>query len=654
MLQAEVAVEGARRLDRETYTYEVPAGMDVVPGHRVLVPFGRRQVRGYVTALVGGEPAMEVKPIHSADIEPLLLPHQVELARSVAAHYWAPLIEVLGRMIPPRVRRGRSTGEGESSRQRRHSLLLRRAAQGRPAPAAELTPEQAEALAAIRAARVVLLQGVAGSGKTEVYLAAAAEALAQDLRVLVLVPEISLSPLVIERLARLGAPVGVLHSRLTDLERAQEWWRIRRGEARLIVGSRSAVFAPIPALGLICLDEEGASGYKQDQMPRYETGWVARRLAEMTGARLVLGSATPSVGTYHAAIAGEVGLARLRRRFRGAMAKVDLVDMRDEVREGNRSPLSRLLTQLVDRSLQDGEQAILFLNRRGLATWFACRDCAHVIRCPGCSVAMVQHEMLVCHYCGYALPVPESCPSCGSRRIRGMGMGTQRLEGLVRKLWPAARVLRLDRDTARGPDAYIEIFEAFASGAADVLVGTQLVAKGFDVERVTTVGVVDADLPLHFPDYRSAEGAFSLVCQVAGRAGRGARPARVVVQTSNPEHYALRRAAEGDYEGFYADEIAGRRMFGFPPFRELAVMTFSHTNPEKALETVKEGMEALTSKLVGRGITDVVVQGPSPAFIPKLRDEYRWQITIKGPDLDRLRLLVPDGRGWSADVDPGL
>ena len=488
------------------------------------------------------------------------------------------------------------------------------------------------------------------------YLAAAQKALSDGLRVLLLVPEISLTPQLVERVrARLAAPIAILQSQLTELERAQQWWRVRRGEAMVVLGSRSAVFAPIPKLGLIVLDEEGSAAYKQDRTPRYETGWVARRLAEVSGARLVAGSATPSVATYHEAATGQMALAKMQKRVHGEDARVELVDMRDEVTSGNMQPLSFRLLKAVDRTLENEEQAILYLNRRGLSTYVMCRECGRSVQCLGCSVSLVQHveiDGLVCHYCGYSRPMPQSCPYCGSRHIRGLGMGTQRLESMVKKLWPRARVLRLDSDVARGPDAYFDIWEAFRERRADILVGTQLVTRGLDLPAVTCVGVVDADLPLHFPDYRSAENTFSLVVQVAGRAGRDGRPARVVVQTSNPEHYSLRCAATGDYEGFYAAELPSRKAFHFPPFAALAVLTRTDADDARAAADAREAADSIASGLLKDGIDGIRVMGPSPAFIHRLRGEYRWQVTLKGDGLERARHLAPRGKGWSFDVDP--
>jgi primosomal protein N' (replication factor Y) len=657
MLYAEVAVEAARGSGRETYTYAVPDGVDVVPGHRVTVPFGRRSAYGFVVSLGTEDPGVEVKPIATAGSEPLLLPHQVALARLVADHYWLPLIECLRAMLPPRVRATGSSGSQASSRQRRHSRLVELATgPASPAGPPELTPEQKEALDVIGANQVTLLHGVIASGKTEVYLAAAERALADGLRVLLLVPDISLTPQLVQRVrARLDAPVAILHSQLTELERAQQWWRTRRGEAQVVLGSRSAVFAPIPRLGLICLDEEGSAAYKQDRTPRYEAGWVARRLAAVSGARLVAGSATPNVVTYHDATHGEMALAKLSRRVRGLDAEVELVDMRDEAASGNRQPLSRRLVEVIGRTLENEEQVILYLNRRGMSTFVLCRDCGKSVQCLGCSVALVQHaeiDGLVCHYCGYSRAMPSICDHCGSRNIRGMGMGTQRLEGIVKKLWPQARVLRLDSDAAKGPDSYFDIWETFSDRRADILVGTQLVARGFDLPAVTCVGVVDADLPLHFPDYRSAENTFSLVVQVAGRAGRDGRSSRVVVQTSNPDHYSLRCAAANDYEGFYAAELPSRKAFVFPPFAELAVLTRTDADDAKAAASAREAADALASGLLKEAIEGIRVMGPAPAFIHRLRGEYRWQVTLKGDGLQRARHLAPRGKGWSYDVDP--
>src|SRR2546430_2849870 len=631
--------------------------MDVVPGHRVTVPFGRRSSYGFVVSMGTDYPGVETKPIATAGSEPLLLPHQVALARLVADHYWVPGIDGIGVLLPPRARGRGCAGWGVSTRKRRHSRLLELVTGlAEPSEEVTLTDEQRAALEVIAANPVTLLHGVIASGKTEVYLAAAERALGAGLRVLLLAPKLSLRPRLVQRVrARLTARVALVQSQPTGLERAQRGWRVRRGEAQVVLGSRSAVFAPIPRLGLICLDEEGSATYKQERTPRYETGWVARRLASVTGARLVMGSATPSVATYHQAAGGEVALAELRRRVRGHDAEGELVDMRDEAAEGNRQPLSSRLDEAVTRTLDNEEQTILYLNRRGLATYVMCRDCGRSVQCLGCSVALVQHaeiEGLVCHYCGYARQRPSLCDHCGSRNIRALGMGTQRLEGMVRKLWPQARVLRLDSDAARGPDSYFRIWGEVSQRPPHIPVGPQPLTRGPHLPRVPCVGVVHPALPLHFPDYRSAENTFSLVAQVAGRAGRDGRQSRVIVQTSNPEHYSLQCAANGDYEGFYEAELPARKAFVFPPFADLAVLTRTDREDARAAASAREAAESIASGLLKDGIDGIRVMGPSPAFIHRLRGEYRWQVTLKGDGLERARHLSPRGKGWSYDIDP--
>jgi primosomal protein N' (replication factor Y) (superfamily II helicase) len=446
----------------------------------------------------------------------------------------------------------------------------------------------------------------------------------------------------------------VLHSGLTDLERAQQWWRVRRGDVSVVIGSRSAVFAPIARLGVICLDEEGSTAYKQDRVPRYDAVWAARRLAEQTGARLVLGSATPSLNSYSDTVAGSLARADLTQRVQGGAADVELVDLRAERQQGGRLPLSENLLSAIDDSLRAGEQAILFLNRRGGATYLLCRACGVAVGCPGCSVSLVQHPELggiACHYCGYVQAIPSRCPACGSEDIRALGMGTQRLEGIVRKLWPTAGVARLDRDALKQPDSYWQILESFARHQSDILIGTQMAARGLDLESVTTVGVVDADLPLRFPDYQAAERVFSLVTQATGRAG-GTRRSRVIVQTYDPDHHSLRAARDGDYQGFYQEEMMIRQTFRFPPTVELAVLAYRHADPDRAASAAREAAESLAAALVRERVQGVQVQGPSPAFIHRLRGEHYWQITVKGTDLSRVRRHLPRGKGWSFDVDP--
>jgi primosomal protein N' (replication factor Y) (superfamily II helicase) len=626
----------------------------------VRVPFGKRTVTGFVYALDQGPTVLELKPIEALlDAEPVLPAVLVELAGFVAAHYLVPLDEVIRAIVPPRVR----AVVKRSVKRRRQSRILRQATQPSPPPAVvlERAQEAARERIAIALARqeseVFLLHGVTGSGKTEVYLALLEHVLASGGQGLVLVPEIALTPQTVGRFAaRFPGRLAVLHSSLTEAERAAEWWRIRRGEADIVIGPRAAVFAPLPRLRLIAIDEEESSAFKQDRMPRYHAPTVARWLAQRTRSVLVLGSATPSVATYAAALSGREHLLELPHRAQGRpLPPVTIVDMRAELGAQHFSPLSRELQAAIGGSLQRREQSILFLNRRGLATFVLCRDCGQSRECPHCSVALVYHASLgrlQCHYCGSTEPLPRRCPACGSRYIKSFGVGTERIEQEVRTLFPDARVLRLDRDVMKTPDAADLVFDQMRSGGADVLVGTQLVAKGLDLPNVTTVGVVNADTSLHFPDYRSSERTFSLLTQVAGRAGRGSAASQVFIQTYTPDHPAIRHARYHDYRGFYREERAIRAQYRFPPDAELIVATYGHRDEARAAQEAKTAAEHLSATIGLLNLGDIEVLGPSPAFVYRLKDEFRFEVTLKGRDLHRVADGLPRGRGWSLDVDP--
>jgi len=407
---------------------------------------------------------------------------------------------------------------------------------------------------------------------------------------------------------------------------------------------------------LIVIDEEESSAFKQERIPRYHAPTVARWLARRTQSVLILGSATPSVATYAGALSGRAHLLELPHRAQGRpLPPVTVVDMRKEIAGRQFSPLSRELQASIAGSLERGEQSILFLNRRGLATFVLCRDCGQVRECPHCSVALVYHAALgrlQCHYCGSTEAMPRRCPACGSRYIKSFGIGTERIEQEVRSLFATARVVRLDRDVMKTVDAADLVLDRMVSGDADVLVGTQLVAKGLDLPRVTTVGVVNADTSLHFPDYRSSERTFSLLTQVAGRAGRGTRASQVLIQTYNPDHPAIRHAQYHDYRGFYREELAIRRTYGFPPFKELIVATYSHRDEARAERDAKAAAEHLSATIGVLNLGDIEVLGPSPAFVYRLKDEYHFEVTLKGTDVHRVADGLPRGRGWSLDVDP--
>jgi primosomal protein N' (replication factor Y) (superfamily II helicase) len=652
-------------LPRDTFTYAVGAehAETAVPGARVRVPFGEREVIGHVLELVRDcEVDSPRAIIEVLDEPPPLLPHLVELARWVAARYRAPLGEVVKAMLPAGVRAARPRGRKRGPRTASRGALAA-AESGPPEVPLDLTPGQEAAVAPLRRAIAerrhlrLLLHGVTGSGKTEVYLAAIAAALASGRRALVLVPEISLTPQTIRRFAaRFPGRVALLHSALTDAERAATWRRIRDGEADIVVGSRSAVFAPIADLGVVVVDEEDATAYKQDRVPRYHAVETALELGRLCGAAVVLGSATPRLETFFRAHGGDLELAALPGRIAGrAMPPIEVVDLREELRAGNRSPLSLSLERAMEECAAAGGQSILFLNRRGTATVVVCRSCGEALGCPNCSVSLVLHlgrDRCDCHYCGASRPPPRECPSCGSAAIRGLGMGTERLEREVHDRFPALRLLRMDRDTVQKRDTYFEIYDAFARGEADCLIGTQMVTKGWDLAGVRLVGIVNADTALHLPDYRSGEVTFSLLTQVAGRAGRGGDPARVILQTYSPGHYAVRHALGHDYLGFAREEIRIRRATGFPPYSRLCVCTVAHRDDAEAESRARRAAEKLSATLApGLGVD---VLGPTPAFLHRLRGEYRWQITVRGASLEGALPHLPTERGWSIDVDPAL
>ena len=524
---------------------------------------------------------------------------------------------------------------------------------------------------------VFLLHGITGSGKTEVYLQALAEAIARGRRGIVLVPEIALTPQAMARFAgRFPGRVALLHSGLTDGERLDEWRRIRTGQVDVVVGSRSALFAPVDRLGLIVVDEEQEAAYKQDRTPTYHARDAAVRLGRLAGAAVVLGSATPSVEAYWLATQGEYRLVELRDRAPAGglvqagdqapsempiapeLPPVTLVDLRAELRGGNTSILSQPLQDAIAVTLSRGEQAILFLNRRGMASSVVCRECGYVVRCSHCDVSMTFHagdRVLICHYCGRREPVPVTCPICWSAGIRYFGVGTERVELAVKRQFPQARVLRWDRDTAKTRQAHEDLLRVFAERRADVLVGTQMIAKGLDLPGVTLVGVISADVALFLPDFRASERAFQLLTQVAGRAGRGERPGRVLVQTLNPEHFCIEAAARHDYAAFFQAEIAARRRYGYPPFRRFVKFTYEHADRYSAQVEATVLAERLERIVADLRLPDTDLVGPAPAFLERLRGRYRWQLILRSPDpRPLLRGLTHDDlpRGWSVDVDP--
>jgi len=565
----------------------------------------------------------------------------------------------------------------------------------KPTTPPPLTTDQQAVWDTLRAAmrgaqpRSFLLHGVTGSGKTEIYLRAVNEVLSQNRQALVLVPEISLTPQTTSRFAaRYPGRVAVLHSRLTQGERYDTWRRARAGKIDVIIGPRSALFSPLAHLGLIILDEEHDTSYKQQApIPYYHTRDTALKLAEQTGATVILWSATPSLESYVMAQQGKLTKLEMPRRIMGhtqrirdlqarfhvpetkfaaiaggppdarfcPLPPVRIVDLRAELRAGNRSIFSRELQEAIDKALAASEQVILFLNRRGSATFVLCRDCGHVMTCPRCDVPLTQHSsrgQLVCHHCNYKQPPPAKCPACGGTRIRYFGLGTERVEDAVRERWPDARILRWDRDTARSHAGHTAILERFVEGSADILVGTQMIAKGLDLPFVTVVGVISADTMLNLPDFRAAEQTFQLLAQVAGRAGRGLLGGRVVIQSYHPDHYAIVTAANHDYAAFVERELSFRRQQGYPPFRRLARLVYEDTDASRAQAEAEMLARSLGELLEKWGRTESDLIGPAPAFFSRIRGRHRWQILLRHSKPAEFLRNVPIPRGWRVDIDP--
>ena len=508
---------------------------------------------------------------------------------------------------------------------------------------------------------VFLLFGVTGSGKTEIYLQALAQVIAAGKRGICLIPEIALTQQTVERFAnRFPGRVAVLHSGLSPGEQFDEWQWIKEGNCDVVIGPRSALFAPLPNLGLIIIDEEHEWTYKQeDKSPRYHARDAAIKLAQLSDAVVILGSATPDIGSFYKAQQGEYHLIELRERItpRGysPLPEVGIVDLRDELKAGNTSLFSRSLLAAMKETLAHGEQIVLFLNRRGTATFVRCRNCGFIFRCPRCSIALTYHSVekkLICHRCRYSVPVSQSCPRCSRRNLRFLGIGTQRVEEEIRHFFPEARLLRWDRDVITRRCAHEELLKNFHDHKADVLIGTQMIAKGLDLPQVTLAGVINADTGLNFPDFRSSERTFQLLCQVAGRAGRGVKAGKVIIQTYSPDNYIIEAAARHDYLGFYYKEIDYRRQYNYPPFSQLVRLVYSHTDEELCRREAKRVYRLILDERAREGMIDFNVIGPVPAFAFRTRSRYRWQLFLRGPDPTRMlsRLTLP--RGWTIDVDP--
>jgi primosomal protein N' (replication factor Y) len=657
------------------FTYRVPESLRgrVQPGSRVIVPFGPRRVTGYAiaarTRAPGKVPLKDLAGL--VDEEPLLTKHLLDLARWMAEYYVHPLGEALKAVLPASIRgKGRLPAEDETEGKFPYEVEY-----------PELTPDQqaafdalCDALSSGKGGRF-LLHGVTGSGKTEVYLRCIGEALRMGKSALVLIPEIALIPQTTSRFRRrFGKTVAVLHSRLTGAQRAVLWRGAFAGEIRIVIGARSAVFVPLKDLGIIVIDEEQDSSFKQEDKPRYNAVQAAEFRAANEGAVLLLGSATPSLEAYAAARRGDMGYLTLRSRPGGLeMPRVEIVDMR-----GRYEILSEELLRALEECLGRREQAVILLNRRGHANFVQCRSCGWIERCPNCSISLTFHsrgQKLLCHYCGFREEAPDACPRCGEYKIVHRGIGTERVEMELMNLLPGVKVARMDLDTTSGRSGHLAVLEKFASGEKDILLGTQMVAKGHHYPAVTLIGVIAADRGLHFPDFRAAEKTFRLLFQAAGRTGRGEKGGRVSIQTYAPDHFIYEYLARHDYEGFAAKELEMRESLGYPPAGKLMLFTVSSRSREQASAAAAKIAAALEKMLartaageagpaasgapgatgagalgpkpaglpgsapagvLGPAAAEITapmpaqVLGPTPALIERLRGRYRLQILVKG------------------------
>ncbi len=701
-----------------TFAYQVPAELcrDVSVGVRVLVPFGRQTISGFV---VGMDPEIvgELRDVLEVlDSAPLFTAADLRFYRWVADYYQHPLGEVIKAALPaglvvknrhvcPATQRNESpkgkvktenwlvaVADAPVSIVRGKALeLLAHVAETGPLPLAQLrqkfgpcsalisrlrqaglvkvearevyrdpfrhevyTPDQPHQLNEDQAAALhqlisaaaagifapFLLYGITGSGKTEVYLQAISTVIAAGKTALVLVPEISLTPQLVGRFKRrFDCGIAVLHSGLSDGERYDEWRRISRGEATIVIGARSAIFAPLANLGMVVVDEEHEASYKQADGLRYNARDLALVRGKFAGAVVIMGSATPLVTTWHAAQAGRLTCLDLPKRVANRpLPDVLLIDQR-----GRRDELfSPELSAALLENFANGGQSLLFLNRRGFATYLLCRDCGEALHCPNCAVTLTYHQRRgrhVCHYCDYWIPAPSICPKCSGGEFVLLGRGTERVEEALRELLPTARIARMDRDTTTGKGSVAAILQKVEQRQLDLLVGTQMIAKGHDFPGVTLVGVISADESLNLPDFRSAERAFQLITQVLGRAGRGDQPGRVIIQTLNPEHYAVARAVAHDFAGFCSEELAFRRDIGYPPFMHLAVLVLSGTAGAAVAEAaanVASMARSIKASMGGR----VQILGAVPAPLAKVRNRYRWLILLKAGSRGELHQLV--------------
>ena len=682
------------------FTYGIPQSLTVSVGQRVKVSFGQgnKRIDGFVMRVTEEAPegVSRLKEIQSVYPETYFDEEQVAFIETLREKYLASYLDVIKLLIPRGILSGMKyktseklyfvkEAEGRYDKDQYRAILSYvKANQGKlikadlskagfsvssvntllkhgflsvmseneyrynveeyeEYKARNLNEEQLHAVEKITSAPgTYLLHGITGSGKTEVFLELIRQNIEKGYDSIVLLPEISLTPQMIERFkGRFGKDITIFHSRLSDGERYDEWHRVKSGKVKIAIGARSALFLPFQNLRLVVIDEEHESTYKSEMNPKYNAKEVAEIMMEKQEGQLVLASATPSVESFHRAEKKEIELISLQNRATsGVLPSMEIVDMRDELMSGNRSIFSRTLLEKMKERLERKEQIILFLNRRGFSTFVSCRSCGYVFKCENCDISMTHHRdnSLMCHQCGARKYLPKTCPACQSKYIKQFGTGTEKVEESVRKFFPDARVMRMDRDTTRQKNSYEVMYNDFKNNECDILIGTQMISKGLDFKDVTLVGVLAADLSLNMPDYRASEKTFQLITQVAGRAGRGDKPGEVIIQSYSPDNFAITSAQSHDYEGFYRKEVEMRQALNNPPFSRLFYLVFTSEKEELLIKNIQSIGGVLRKHLTK--YDNMILLGPSPCIISKIKNNYRWQVLIKGEIHDEAALEI--------------
>jgi primosomal protein N' (replication factor Y) len=636
---ARIAVSAATYHIDKPYDYLIPSGMveKAVPGMRVTVPFGRgsRIVDGVILSVESCQNKEKLKSISSLlDETPLLDNDNIRLALRMSDRFFCTVYDALRVMLPSKTDFKRKTKSRE--------IVIDETAE------MNLSTEQAavfnEILPLLSSGKpeAALLYGVTGSGKTLVYIKLIESALSLGKTAIVLVPEIALTPQAVSIFQSFfGDAVAVLHSALGAGEKFEEYKRIRNGSVHVVVGTRSAIFAPLKKIGLIVIDEEQEHTYKSENSPRYQTREVAKYLVTRSSALLLLSSATPSIDSMYAAKKGKYKLFHLRNRFNEMdMPPVIIVDMKKELKEGNGGSISSVLREELEKNIKQGEQSILFINRRGASPLVACGECGYTYKCRFCSVSMTYHiskKRLLCHYCGYSIPTPMACPECDGK-LNFIGMGTQKVELELLELFKNINIIRMDADTTTRKNSHDNLLSSFRKGEAQILLGTQMVTKGLDFENVTLVGVLSADMSLYMSDYRANEKTFSLITQVVGRSGRGEKPGRAVIQTFTPEHKVIALASKQDYEGFYDSEIVLRQALSSPPIQDLIALTAIGADENAVISVSTRLKYALGGYFKGK--TAIKLLGPAPAVVSKVNNKYRYRLLVSCENNKRVRETI--------------